>query len=117
MFFVDECGTIKITKGDTAQLDVILEDVGGNHYSLESGDTLTLTVRERAVSDSAVLLRSTSNTACITLNAEDTAKLPIGKLSYDIQLAKASGERYTVAGASHVNPMLKNFWVLPEVTI
>jgi len=117
MFCVEDGGIIKITKGDSAKIDVELEDVVGNPYYIESGDTLTLTVRAVATAASNILLQSVSNSACITLNAVDTANLPVGKLSYDIQLNKASGERYTIIGASSTNTSLKNFWVLPEVTI
>ena len=109
-------GVISITRGDTAYLDVTLTTAGGTAYTMQEGDTLTLTVRERAEVACEVLLQSTSTNSTIILTSEQTAALPVGNLSYDIQLTTFAGEIYTVVGATSTKTNLKNFVVWPEVT-
>lgn len=110
-------GVITLTKGDTAYLSVALTDASGQPYELQTGDLLTLTIRRVADAESDVLLTSVSDTTTLTLTAEQTALLPVGPLSYDIQLTTQAGEVFTVVGASTVRPDLRNFVVLPEVTV
>lgn len=104
--------TIKLTRGDTAYLQVPIEtrlpDGTIVSYELNTGDTLTMTMR--ATYDSEVYFQKVlkgSNTFHIL--PEDTHRCKFGKYKYDVQLTMANGDVFTV-----VEPAC--FQVLPEVT-
>lgn len=94
-------------------------------YEMQSGDTVTLTVRETPSEESPVLLQITSAPGSnrIPIRHEDTAELAPGQYSADIQLLTADGMRKTVwpdfdpSGSNlYVGLNLKNFVIIPEVT-
>lgn len=109
--------TITMTRGDTAVLDVSLTDVTGAAYEMQAGDTLTITVRKTASESSDVLLTATSDNTSLCIRPQDTAGIQPGACSYDIQLNTAQGDVFTVIGAESSNAALRNFVLLPEVTI
>lgn len=103
---------IKITKGDSASISVDLTDATGDVYDMDSGDTLTMSVRKR-ISDE-VIMTVTSTSTTLSLRPSDTSSLEVGGCFYDIQLETATGAIYTVVGpTSAANP---NMIVYPEVT-
>lgn len=116
---------LKHTKGDTGSITIkkiLLGD--GSEYTLQSGDTLTLTVRAIPKTSSTALIQVTSNTNTLTIQPADTADVPVGKYSADIQLTTAGGEIYTIwpnkeqfsdnVQTRGIN--FENFWIWPEVT-
>lgn len=110
-------GKILLTKGDSAYINVDLTSATGEVYEMQTGDTLTLTVRQLADDTSAVLLQAESDNTQLHLTPEQTKQLSAGKYSYDIQLSTASGDVYTVVGAADTGTSLNNFMILPEVTV
>ena len=124
MAFYVEDGTIYLTKGDDAVLEVssIVTD-DGSAYELQNGDVLTLTVRMLPSTESAVLIEidSSPGSARIVFGHDDTAVLDVGRYSADVQLTTADGKRYTVwphiTGSSRYTiKNLNNFVIMPEVT-
>lgn len=67
-----ECsnGKIKITRGDSAALKVLLTMGNGETYAMDSGDVLTLTVKKRP--EDGVMMKVTSDTEVIKLTPADT---------------------------------------------
>lgn len=121
-----EDGKIYMVRGDDEALDVELTlDDGETAYEMQSGDTLTLTVRETPSRDSEVLLQITGapGSPRIPIRHEDTAQMEYGAYSADIQLLTAEGERRTVwptlqTGARRITSAnLKNFNIASEVTM
>lgn len=118
MFYTEE-GVIYLTRGDDAALSVSLVDASGDAYTMQSGDTLTLTVR-RTPADEDAVLTLTSSSARLAISHADTADVPVGEYSADIQLT-SGGLRMTVwpelTGRSRrTEANFKNFVLMPEVT-
>lgn len=120
-----ENGILKHTRGDTGSIQVVsieLED--GTPYTMQPGDVLTLTVRQRPVASSQALIEKSSSTTTITLEPEDTANIPAGKYSADIELRMANGDIFTIwpekaspgGKIQPTNANFENFWIWPEVT-
>lgn len=87
---------IKITKGDSAIINVDLKYSDGSEYTMSAGDTLTFTVK-KSLSGSA-LLQVVSTTNVIELEPSQTKNLSVGGCYYDIQLDTSDGNVYTVVG-------------------
>ena len=85
---------IKMTRGDSESITV-KRFRDGSSVPFETGDTVTLTVREDA--ESEIQLQKTvtefdeSGWAAIPIRPEDTAGLDFGSYVYDIQLTEADG--------------------------
>lgn len=110
MLSVDGNGTIKLTRGDTARLNVSVKNsLTGKPYTIAEGDTLTLTVREKATSTSIKLQKTLTGAKCFDIAPEDTSKLQFMTYTYDIQLTQKNGDVYTIVGPAP-------FVILPEVT-
>lgn len=72
-------GEIEITQGETQVLNLTL-----NGYTMQSGDTLTLTVTDKP--NGNVLMKIVSNSTALELTKDKTALLPYGSFCYDIAL-------------------------------
>lgn len=92
---------LRITKGDSATLEVELYDEQGA-YKLKTGDSLVLNAK-KSLSDSkyAISLKANSN-AVFAFKPSTTANLTPGVYLYDIQLTLANGNIYTVIPLSHI---------------
>lgn len=124
MLYIDG-DVISITKGDDAALEITINKSDGTAFELEPTDTLTLTVREKPCANYPVLLTSTSAPGSnrIILTGDATAQVCPGRYSYDVQLNRADGSRFTVL-PDDLEPDLRgramnwmNFIVMGEVTI
>lgn len=119
-------GIPHIRRGDSGDLVVpitIQEDDGAPKvpYELQDGDELTLTIRERAESDSPILLQLHSLTGSFVFDPQDTADIPVGKYSFDVQLTMADGEIHTIIPKTgdaqyEKERNWKNFCIEAEVT-
>lgn len=112
--------TIYITRGDDAMFRIVLK-LNGEDYAMRTGDTLTLTVRTTPEETSPILIEVTSVNNIFSLRHTDTAAIPAGSYSADIQLMQADGTRTTVwptiIGSNRTRVHnYKNFNVMPEVT-
>lgn len=119
-----EDGIIYLTRGDDAVLQMDISAADGAAYTLQEGDTLTLTVRELPAAQADVLFSSESvpGSGRIVIRSEDTSGLAAGRYSADIQLNTEDGRRHTVwpelEGSMRYSVRnLKNFVIMPEVTI
>lgn len=92
MFCIEE-GKIKLTKGDTAIFEVILQTDNGQLYNMKEGDTLTLNIAEDYGSGKTV---QTSNNNIITLAPNKTANLQFNRGVYSIVLV-TDNNTFTVA--------------------
>jgi hypothetical protein len=124
MLYIDG-DVISITKGDDAVLEITINRSDGTVYELEPTDTLTLTVREKPCEACPVLLTSTSAPGSnrIILTGDGTGVICPGRYSYDVQLNRAEGTRFTVI-PDDIEPELRgrgrnwgNFIIMGEVTI
>lgn len=95
-------------------------------YTMQPGDTLTLTVREMPSADSPVLLQITSAPGSnrIPIAHADTAQLDPGKYSADIQLLAQDGKRKSIwpdydpaVSSRYKTRNMQNFVLLAEVTV
>lgn len=116
---------IWLVRGDDEAPEVDLTVGDGEHYEMQPGDILTLTVRESPARESAILLQidSAPGVNRIVIRHEDTAELEYGRYSADIQLHTADGLRKTVwpplePDVSRTRTInLKNFNLVSEVTM
>lgn len=100
---------ISITRGDSGELNVILTDISGEVYEMQSGDTLQFTVREKIGAEDTEISKTVIGENVIELTPSDTKTLPYGRYVYDIQLTTEFGKVYTVIPPA-------GFYVCEEVT-
>ena len=124
MLYIDG-DVISITKGDDAALEITINKSDGTTFEMDATDTLTLTVREKPCAGYPVLLTSTSAPGShrIILTGDATAEVCPGRYSYDVQLNRADGGRFTIL-PDDLEPELRgrvvnwqNFIIMGEVTI
>lgn len=110
MLYVEDDNTIRLTRGDTAYLEIpIVNDITKEEYVISPDDTLTFSVK-RSVKDTNVIFSKTIRGAnIIHITPDDTRQCEFGKYKYDVQLTTAEGDVYTV-----IEPTC--FEVLSEVT-
>lgn len=110
MLHVLSDGTIKLTRGDTARLNVSIKNSTlDEDYILAEDDMLTLTVK-KTVKDSDYLIQKTLvGSSSFTIDPKDTEDISYGTYKYDVQLTTAAGDVYTVIEPS-------NFMITYEVT-
>lgn len=111
-------------RGDSETLRLPLT-IDGEEYTMQDGDTLTLTVRETPTAESPALIQITGAPGSnrIPIAHEDTAQLEPSWYSADIQLLTADGLRKTIwpdyavpTGRISLKNM-SNFAIMPEVTM
>ena len=116
---------IYMRRGDDEVLEVSL-NAGEESVQMGENETLTLTVRAQPSSDSPIIFSTTSapGSSRIIINHADTAEADYGEYSADIQMLTAEGYRKTVwpdIDEDNIpkakNRNLKNFVILPEVTM
>ena len=100
---------ISMTRGDSGTLIVSLSGDQG----LTDGDRIELTVRLTPTSPERVIHKTVTEfeegKAVIAFAPEDTGKLIFRSYVYDVQLARANGDVYTIIKPSR-------FEITPEVT-
>lgn len=110
MLYVEADNTIKLTRGDTAYLEVpLVDDVTGEPYEMQSGDTLTLSVKKTVKDAECCFSKVVRGTNIFKIVQADTADCEFTKYKYDIQLDTANGDTFTVIETAC-------FTILPEVT-
>lgn len=100
MLNVLENGTIELTRGDTARLevDITLKDIEGNEipYQIDSTDTLTFTVKKCVKDFKPCFQKKVTGGNVFHIKPCDTKHLPFGKYVYDVELVTSKGDTYTV---------------------
>ncbi len=98
--------TIKITRGDSGEIDIAIYDTDGSKYELKDGDEVLFTVKEGTYSPNALIQKTGTK---ISILPEDTKSLSYRKYVFDVQLTTATGTVDTIIPPS-------TFEVLSEVT-
>lgn len=101
-------GTINITRGDTAYINVNVMNRTTGKYILQDGDVVKFSVK-KTINDTTPLIQKQLIDNKIKILPTDTALLPFGSYVYDIQLTFANGDVNTI-----VKP--NRFEVCDEVT-
>lgn len=95
MLYIDRDNNIKLTRGDTAYIDLSMAvEETGEPYDY-SNDVTTFSVKTDAKSDHIVFEKIISGTV-IKIDPEDTINLDFQTLKYDVHLVKPNGDTYTV---------------------
>lgn len=102
----EEDGMIKLTRGDTAYLDIMVTDDDGKEFPLSNQTEICMTVREDALSP--ILFQLPAENSRIKINPEDTKDMEFGTYRYDVQVMLENGDVYTYGPYK--------FKVLQEVT-
>ena len=110
MLRIGSDGSIRLTRGDTARLNVsITNEANSNDYVLQPDDTLTMTVKKTISDAEPAIQKILTGTNAFHIEPKDTAGLEFGKYIYDVQLSTGSGDVYTV-----IEPT--SFEIMQEVT-
>lgn len=119
-----ENDVVYITRGDDGTLKVAVTSDDGSSYTMQPGDTLTLTVREAPTRDPPVIFTAigAAGSERIPIRHEDTAEVEPGRYSADVQLRTEAGRRHTVwpelpAADRYKAKNFRNFIIMPEVTM
>lgn len=100
MLYVEDDGTIKLTRGDTAKLTVTILDVlnqnGNSEYEVASTDRLIMTVKKSVNDKPYIIKKEVQGSNVIHIKPEDTEKLQFGDYVYDVQLLTSSNDVYTI---------------------
>ena len=95
---------ISITRGDSAYIEIFVNNQDGTPYVLEDGDTVQCQIRTRANDgellvdaslDNGKLYIDESDTIIWHIVPADTRELDIGSYRYDVQLVTGSEDVYT----------------------
>lgn len=103
-----EGSTIRLTRGDTAYLQVPLKTADGA-YTINADDTLEFSVKRTTKDEDYVFQKTVIGEDTFHIEPVDTTELSFGKYVYDIQLTTNNGDVFTVVPPS-------TFEVLAEVT-
>lgn len=110
MLYVQEDGSIKLTRGDTARLTVsITNDLTKDEYQIADTDVLTLSIKKSIRDTTTAVQKSVTGSGTFYIEPVDTKDLEFGKYKYDVQLTTSGGEIYTV-----ISP--NDFEIMQEVT-
>lgn len=96
MLIVDPDGTIHLTRGDNAKLNIAINDeVTHTAYIIQPNDKLTLSVR-KTISTPYVFQKHIIGSSQFSVVPSDTSDLIFGEYEYDVQLTTSDNEIYTV---------------------
>lgn len=95
MLEISKNGEIKLTRGDTAYLSVLVKIKDGEPYSVESNDVLTLTVKRDYSDEEALIEKKITGDTTFHIKPEDTKGLEFGIYVYDVQITTADGDNFT----------------------
>lgn len=110
MLKVFDDNSVELTRGDTARLKVtVTNDNDGEEYTVQSGDTLTLSIKKKTKDSEALVAKTIKGSSIFHIEPKDTSGLPFGSYVYDVELTTAEGDVYTVITPS-------NFKITEEVT-
>ena len=91
-----EDNTIHLTRGDTARLEVPLDNEQGEIYVMAEGDTLTLRMKKKLSDAEPCLTKESKGENLFHFEPDDTKHLPFGLYVYNVRIITAKGEEYTV---------------------
>ena len=97
MLYVNDDGSIELTRGDTARLSVSIQnDLTGEDYIVSATDTLRFTIKRTVNDPTPYVKKEVKGSTQFVIIPSDTSDLPYGKYVYDVELTTAGGDVYTV---------------------
>lgn len=98
MLTVDKDNTIHLTRGDTARfaLGRVVNTVTKTNYTPTAEDTVTMTVKKTVLDAAPCVQLIVPGGEVLHIKPEDTKAMAFGKYVYDVQLATADGDVYTI---------------------
>ena len=110
MFYIFSENVIKITKGNSATIDITLVDSDTReHIELSAGDRVLFTVKHRngktviqKTITSADLVPDETDIYTCTIEPEDTLELSTGEYDYDCLLLTTDGQAVTFISSKFV---------------
>lgn len=103
MLSIDENKNVTLTRGDCANLIVVITDMDGETYVLREGDKLLFTVKSNCNTETILIQKDISSNSRISIVHDDTKNLPYASYYYDVQLTTSGGSVYTVLGPNRFN--------------
>lgn len=99
--FTIEDNRIYLTRGDTADISLIITQLDGSEYEVQEGDTLIFRMKKYATKESSeVLIEKTALVSegeiTFSLMPEDTLTLAFGEYRYEVELVTDADDHYTV---------------------
>lgn len=104
MFEIKPDNKMILTKGDSATFKVTIMKNDGLPYTLQSGDVLTLKVKQTPTSATTAISKTADSTAQFAIEPSDTSSLTPGLYVYDVQLVSGS-DVYTVIPMNYLDLM------------
>ena len=93
----DEDNTIRITRGDSLTINIILTDNDGFPYEPVEGDEVWFTVKKSAISEDVLIRKSIDITSLeLDLVESDTKDLAFGNYKYEVECITTLNDHYTV---------------------
>lgn len=101
--------TISLVRGDSAMIQITINDADGNVYTPAEGDSIRFAVKKSYYQVDPDLVKTIPNdTLVLTLEPADTKDLDFGPYKYDIELTTEDGEVDTFIAMAEL-------WILEEV--
>ena len=109
MSAIIEGTTIELTRGDTLQLTLSIENIDETEYIPDPGDVILFSMKKYYTSGDVLISKVIDNTSLtFVIQPSDTANLDFGDYVYDIQITTVDGVVDTIIPRS-------KFRILPEV--
>ena len=93
MFEIGSDGTIRLTRGDTAEFTITVTQADGSPYILAEGDLLEFAVKEYPGGDNEVIYKTGQE---ITIEPADTEELPVKSYFYGVRITLSDGKVNTI---------------------
>lgn len=89
--------TIRITRGDSLTVNIVLTDGDGYEYEPEQGDEVWFRVKKSAKADDILIEKQIDlESMALELVEDDTRELAFGEYRYEIECITAEQDHYTV---------------------
>lgn len=96
MLTVSNTGVVRLTRGDTAELEVTISKADGSAYEMQPDDKLIFSVKKTIKSAEYDVQKIVTGSNVIHIDPADTANMAFANYLYDVELRTAAGAVYTV---------------------
>ena len=103
MLNIDSDKNIYLTRGDNANITVVITDMEGTTYVPQEGDKILFTVKINCETEDIIMQKNISVSEVISIMHNDTKDLKYGSYWYDVQVTTSGGGVYTVIGPNRFN--------------
>ena len=85
--------TISMVRGDTAKIEIAINDSEGHEYAPVEGDVIRFAAKKSYYDEEPIIYKLIPNdTLLLWIEPQDTKNLPFGKYIYDIEITFADGD-------------------------